>query len=155
MRVILMAAACLMAVAVQAAQVDETELTVKTREISMGLRCLVCQGENIWESHSTLAEQMRGVVRERVEKGESAEQIKAYLQSRYGDFVLMSPPKRGVNWVLWLTPFGLLLIGAVLLRRTLVRWREQTRAKQAPAAGRIDEAHRQKIEAELKNMGDD
>lgn len=158
MRLIVAFLFCLAALTAQAApsgQVDETELTVKTRELSKQLRCLVCQGENIWESNSTLAQQMRGAVRERLQAGESPEQIKDYLQSRYGDFVLMSPPKRGANWVLWLSPFVLLLIGGFLLNRTLRRWKAQTLAGKPTAPAQVSEAQRQKIEAELAKLGDD
>jgi cytochrome c-type biogenesis protein CcmH len=155
MRLIVAAVFCLSAAATQAAQVEEALIDAQTREISKGLRCLVCQGENVWESNSTLAQQMRGVVRERLEAGENPEQIRAYLQGRYGDFVLMEPPKRGLHWVLWLTPLALLLVGALLLRRTLLRWRDQSAAGPASGSGRLTEAERRRIETELARLGDD
>ena len=91
--------------------VDETEIDQKVREIAKTLRCTVCQTENIWESGAPLAHQMREAVRERVVQGQSAEQIRAYFHSRYGDYIMMEPPKQGINWLIWLAPFLLLFGG--------------------------------------------
>ncbi|MDH5429936.1 MAG: cytochrome c-type biogenesis protein CcmH, partial [Nitrospirota bacterium] len=72
---------------------DETALDIQVREIAKTLRCTVCQTENIWESGAPLAQQMRGVVRERLKAGHSPEDIKEYFLSRYGDYIMMQPPK--------------------------------------------------------------
>ena len=142
----------LFALSVQAAQVEEDELESRTRDLSRQLRCLVCQGENIWESHSTLAGQMRDHVRDRLKAGESPEQIKAYLESRYGDFVLMEPPKHGLNWLLWFGPFALLIAGALLLRRQLAGWRRPV-AKAGSSS--LSEEQKNRIEAELARLEDE
>jgi cytochrome c-type biogenesis protein CcmH len=105
-----------------ARQVDETALDDQIGEIAKTLRCAICQTENIWESQSALAAQMRDVIRERLQRGESPEEIKAYFLSRYGDYILMKPRKQGWNWLIWAGPFVLLAIGAALLARTLKRW---------------------------------
>lgn len=142
----------LLGLSVQAAQVEEEELESKTRDLSRQLRCLVCQGENVWESNSPLAGQMRDHVRDRLQAGESPEQIKAYLESRYGDFVLMEPPKHGLNWLLWLGPLVLLIAGALLLRRSLARWRKPASSvNSAP----LSEEQKRKIEAELSRLEDE
>ena len=94
--------------------VDETEIDEKVREIAKTLRCTVCQTENIWESGAPLAHQMRDAVRERVIQGQSAEEIREYFHSRYGDYIMMEPPKHGLNWLIWLAPFILLLGGGIL-----------------------------------------
>lgn len=137
---------------VQAAQVEEDELEAKTRDLSRQLRCLVCQGENVWESHSDLAKQMRDHVHDHLKAGESPEQIKAYLESRYGDFVLMEPPKHGLNWLLWLGPFALLITGALVLRRQLVQWRKPAVKTEGAA---LSEEQRKKIEAALARLEDE
>lgn len=142
----------LLGLSVQAAQVEEDELEAKTRELSRQLRCLVCQGESVWESHSTLAGQMRDHVREHLRSGESPEQIKAYLESRYGDFVLMEPPKHGLNWLLWLGPFALLITGALLLRRQLSHWRKPFATAGSTA---LSDEQKNKIEAELGRLEDE
>lgn len=137
---------------VQAAQVEEDELEGRTRELSRQLRCLVCQGENVWESHSPLAGQMRDHVRDRLKAGESPEQIKAYLESRYGDFVLMEPPKHGLNWLLWLGPFAMLIAGVLLLRRQLAQWRKPLVKNENSA---VSEEQQNRIEAELARLEDE
>lgn len=140
--------------AAHAAQVEESKVEAQTRELALNLRCTVCQSENVWESNSTLAQQVRGLIRERLEKGESPQQVKEYLFSRYGDYILMEPRRAGLNWLLWGAPLVLVFGGAALLWRMLRRWR----AGQAPAAempAPMDEAHRSRIEQELQKLGDD
>jgi len=142
----------LLGLTVQAAQVEEDELEAKTRDLSRQLRCLVCQGENVWESHSDLAGQMRDHVRDHLRAGESPEQIKAYLESRYGDFVLMEPPRHGLNWLLWLGPFVLLSAGALLLRRQLSLWRKPAVKVEIAA---LSEEQKRKIDGELARLEDE
>ena len=101
---------------------DETALDIQVREIAKTLRCTVCQTENIWESGAPLAQQMRGVVRERLKLGHSPEDIKEYFLSRYGDYIMMEPPKHGVNWFIWVGPFILLLGGGLLLYKEVNGW---------------------------------
>lgn len=137
----------------QSAQVEETELESKTRDLSRELRCLVCQGENVWDSNSPLAGQMRDLVRERLRQGESPQQISTYLESRYGDFVLMKPPKHGLNWLLWLGPFAILLAGAFLLQRAIRRWRRPEAPAASPQEGyALGDEQKRKIEAELARL---
>lgn len=140
----------LFASAASAAVIDETDIDVKTREIAKTLRCTVCQTENIWESGAPLAQQMREVVQERVKQGQSADEIRAYFLSRYGDYILMEPPKQGVNWLVWVGPFLLLVIGGFLLYQQLARWVSHV----PPAAPSdipppLDEDARRRIEREL------
>lgn len=146
----LVALSLLLSLSLQAAQVEEAELESQTRDLARQLRCLVCQGENVWESNSPLAGQMRDLVRDRLQAGESPQQIKTYLESRYGDFVLMEPPKHGLNWLLWLGPFVLLAAGALLLKRTLTRWRKPPAAVMPP----LSDEQKRRIEAELAELED-
>ncbi len=128
--------------------VDETEIDQTVRDIAKTLRCTVCQTENIWESGAPLAHQMREAIRERVEQGHSAEEIRAYFHSRYGDYIMMEPPKQGINWLIWLAPFLLLIGGGVLLWREVKGWVMKTPAPQPPPT--LDEASRRRIERELQ-----
>ena len=127
--------------------VDETEIDQQVREIAKTLRCTVCQTENIWESGAPLAHQMREAVRERVMQGQSAEEIRAYFHSRYGDYIMMEPPKQGINWLIWLAPFLLLFGGGALLWREVKGWVTRTPPSQPLPA--LDEASRRRIEREL------
>ena len=129
---------------------DETALDVQVREIAKTLRCTVCQTENIWESGAPLAQQMRDVVRERLKMGHSPEDIQEYFLSRYGDYIMMQPPKHGVNWLLWVGPFILLLGGGLLLYKEVIGWvrRTPTPSTSPPP---LDEHARQRLERELKS----
>ena len=130
---------------------DESALDIQVREIAKTLRCTVCQTENIWESGAPLAQQMRGVVRERLKMGHSPEDIKEYFLSRYGDYIMMQPPAHGVNWLLWLGPFILLLGGGLLLYKEVIGWVRQTPANPATPPPPLDEQARQRIERELES----
>ncbi len=130
---------------------DETELDAITRDVSKTLRCTVCQNESIWDSKADLARQMRDVVRERLAQGQSPDEIRAYFQSRYGDYVLLEPRKSGMNWLLWAGPFVLLAVGGIILYAVLRRWVSQTPATRTEELPPLDEAHRKRIEEELKS----
>jgi len=137
---------------VPAATVDEGMVDIRTREIAKTLRCTVCQTESVWESGADLARQMREVIRERVAKGDTDAEIRAYFLSRYGDYILLEPRRSGMNWLLWAGPFLLLLLGGLGLLRTLRRWVAQTPGPAADAPP-LDESSRQRIERELRSLG--
>lgn len=131
--------------------VDETPLDRAVREVAQSLRCAVCQNENVYDSNSQLAQQMRDLIRERLARGESPEAVKAYFVSKYGDYILLEPRKQGLNWILWLLPFAGLGAGALLLLGLLVRWR---RATQEPPSPPPDPSLRRKLEQELRELED-
>jgi cytochrome c-type biogenesis protein CcmH len=87
------------------------------------LRCLVCQGQSIADSDAEMAGDMRALVRQRVAAGNSPEEVREWLISRYGDWVSYRPPVKPMTWPLWAAPIILLLVGAVLLRRRIRRSR--------------------------------
>lgn len=86
-------------------------LEERARHLQRQIRCLVCQGESIDESNAALAADLRHLVRQQIAEGRTDRQIEDYLVARYGNFVLMRPPVEPDTYVLWLTPF-LVLIGA-------------------------------------------
>ncbi len=109
------------AVAVQPDEVlDDPVLENRARELSKGLRCVVCQNESIDESNADLARELRLVVRERLVAGDSDEQVLEYLVARYGEFVLLKPRTDGWNLILWLSGPALFLlalgVGVVYVR---------------------------------------
>ncbi|MCB1858557.1 MAG: cytochrome c-type biogenesis protein CcmH [Gammaproteobacteria bacterium] len=79
------------------------------------LRCLVCQNQNLADSNAELAQDMRRVTYEMVSRGESDEQIIAYMVQRYGDFVLYRPPFQATTALLWIGPFIILAIAVLVL----------------------------------------
>lgn len=96
-------------------------LDVRTEEVGALLRCPVCQGLSIADSPATMATKMKARVRELLAAGYDEEQILAYFERSYGEFVRLEPARRGINWLVWLAPPIALLGGLVLVRRTMRR----------------------------------
>jgi len=132
-------------------QGTEAQLQERIKAVAKSLRCAVCQSESVWESNAELAVQMRQVIRERLIRGESPDAIRAYFQSRYGDFILLSPRPTGLNLILWLGPFLLLLVGGIAIYFTLSRWTVSS-SPAAPDISPIDIPTRERIERELQNF---
>jgi len=88
------------------------------------IRCLVCQGQAISDSDAEMAGDMRSLIRSRIQAGESPEQIRAWLISRYGNWVTYDPPLEPVTWPLWAAPVLLVLFGLFLARN---RFKRRTR----------------------------
>lgn len=113
----LLALALLALVAAPAVAVEPSEqlknpaLEARAREISSGLRCLVCQNETIDESGASLAHDIRILLRERLTAGDTDEQAVKAIVDRYGEFVLLDPPVRPATYVLWFGPGVILLAG--------------------------------------------
>jgi cytochrome c-type biogenesis protein CcmH len=134
-----------------AAGMSEDELQARIKEVSKSLRCAVCQSESVWESNAELALQMRRIIRERLLQGESPDQIRAYFQGRYGDFILLKPRIGGLNLLLWVGPFVLLSAGGFALYRTLRRW-AAAESPPLPISTPLSEENQKRIEAELKSF---
>ena len=83
--------------------------------ISEELRCLVCQNESLAGSRADLAMDLRRELRTLIKQGKSDCEIKEFMVSRYGDFVLYRPPVKPTTWLLWAGPIGLMLAGVVAL----------------------------------------
>lgn len=97
---------------------SDAGLEARARDLSKGLRCLVCRNESIDESNADLAGELRVLVRERLTAGDTDAQVIAYLVDRYGEYVLLEPTLIGSNLILWGAPLALLMLGggmAVLL----------------------------------------
>ena len=124
-------------------------LEARAREISKGLRCLVCQNQSIDDSDATLARDLRILVRERLTAGDSDTQVVDYLVSRYGDFVLLKPPFKVGTFVLWLGPFAIftlaLFVGIIFFRR------QQTASKQSRVTLALNRKEREHLDNILKN----
>jgi len=142
---------CLAPLAARAVEPDEImpdpRLEARARALSSELRCMVCQNESIDESHADLARDLRLLVRERLQAGDSDDQIRAFLVRRYGDFILLKPPFKLETWLLWGAPFLVLLTGAGII---LVARRRQPRF--APA-NPLSEAERANLDAMLGDDG--
>ena len=111
----------------------ETENRI--RNLEEKLRCLVCQNQTLADSNAELASDLRKQVRDQVAAGKSDAQIVDYLVQRYGDFVLYEPPFKATNVLLWVGPFVLLCVAALVLVTIL---RRRRRAADEPALGPDD-----------------
>ncbi|NOD75313.1 MULTISPECIES: cytochrome c-type biogenesis protein [unclassified Ruegeria] len=91
---------------------DDPVLEQRARDLSTGLRCLVCRNESIDESNADLARDLRLLLRERLVAGDTDEQAIAFIVDRYGEYVLLKPTTSGSNLFLWLAGPIMLLIAA-------------------------------------------
>jgi cytochrome c-type biogenesis protein CcmH len=94
---------------------DDPVVEQRLITISEELRCLVCQNESLAGSRAELANDLRREVRMLIKSGKTDAEIRDFLVSRYGDFVLYRPPVKPTTWLLWLGPFVLLLGGLAVL----------------------------------------
>ena len=118
MRFLLVALMLALATPAYAVKPDEMlsdpALETRARDLSKGLRCLVCQNESIDESDASLARDLRILVRDRLVAGDSDDQAIAFIVDRHGEYVLLRPTVTGSNWLLWAAgPLMLLLAGGV------------------------------------------
>ena len=118
----------------------------QVREISHILMCPVCQGQTVEESNSDLAEDMRRIIRKRLEQGESKEEIIAYFVDRYGETILAAPPAKGTNWLLWLLPGFALTVGGVGLIFFLRKSKEESNKSRGKPPETKAEAHGEYLE---------
>ena len=88
-------------------------LEARARALSKDIRCLVCQNQSIDDSNADLARDLRVLVRERLQKGDSDPEILDFLVKRYGDFVLLKPPVKVSTYLLWYGPIGILILGVI------------------------------------------
>jgi cytochrome c-type biogenesis protein CcmH len=94
---------------------DNPALDQRMKNLSSKLRCLVCQNQTLADSNAELAGDLRKEIREKMQSGMSDDEIRRYLVSRYGDFVLYQPPFKATTFLLWVGPFLLLGVGMTVL----------------------------------------
>jgi cytochrome c-type biogenesis protein CcmH len=125
---------------------SDPALEARARAIGEELRCLVCRNQSIEDSEADLAHDLRVLVRQRLNSGDSDDQVVAYIRSRYGDFVLLKPPLEIRTLLLWGGPGLVLLLGGVALVRFYRR-----PAELAPAP--LSNEERQRLAAVLREEG--
>lgn len=124
---------------------SDPELEGRARNLSSGLRCLVCQNESIDGSNADLARDLRILVRERLVAGDTDQEVLDFVVSRYGDFVLLKPRFTARTLMLWSTPVLLLIIGAVALL-VFYRKRQHTASPEEP----LNEAEQKRLKEIIK-----
>jgi cytochrome c-type biogenesis protein CcmH len=100
-------------------------LEARAKALQKELRCLVCQGQSIDESNAALATDLRRLIRQQIQGGQSDNDIKSFLVARYGAFVLMKPPVRDDTFFLWFGPAMLVLVGVGVIGVTVSRSRRR------------------------------
>src|SRR5262245_4190290 len=121
-------------------------LEARARHLSQELRCLVCQNQSIDDSNAELARDLRVLVRERLAAGDTDAAVLAFVEARYGEFVLLRPRLGWHTLLLWLTPL-LLLAGAAY---ALLRHVRQNRSAAAAQPAPLSSAEQQRLEALLR-----
>ncbi|NRB05303.1 MAG: cytochrome c-type biogenesis protein CcmH [Rhodobacteraceae bacterium] len=118
---------------------DDPALEARARALDHQLRCVVCQSETVASSNAQWALDARALVREQVEAGRTDAEIMAFFVTRYGEYVLMDPPKSGSSLILWAAgPIMLLIAG-------LLGWRYiRGRASPAEVSG-LSDAEKQRL----------
>lgn len=114
----------------------------RAREVSAGLRCLVCQNQSIDDSEAPLAKDLRVLVRDRIKAGDTNTEVTNFVVARYGEYVLLSPPFGLHTALLWLGPGLIFLAGAFGV------WRMRRKA----AAAGVGEALNEREQAELSRI---
>lgn len=105
---------------------EDPVLEAKVQTLSEQLRCLVCQNQNLADSHADLAIDLKNQVRAMLKQGLSEQEVVDFMVQRYGDFVLYKPPVKATTWLLWGGPFALLAGGLGMLFFKLRKRRNQT-----------------------------
>lgn len=103
------------------------------KEVASELRCLVCQNQSLADSHASLAVDLKEKIAEQIKAGKTSEEIKSYMQDRYGEFVIYKPAYSLENAALWLGPFVVLLV-AVVMARKVIRKSQVSPVQAAPSA---------------------
>ena len=149
-RILLLTGLTMVAVAALGAAPSGRPVTEdQVRDVAANLRCVVCQSLSVADSPSETANQMRAIVRERLAAGETPEQVTAYFVEKYGTWILLAPPRRGFDLLVWVVPFVGLALGLVLVGLAMRRWSRRSAAV-PPAA--VDEATRERIRREMAEL---
>ena len=140
-----------------AAQQQTQSLDEQAQELYQSLMCPLCRGQTIDQSSSALSAQMRSLVREKLEQGETRDEILQFFVERYGEVVLAAPVKSGFNLIVWLTPILGIFTGGIILWVIIRRWvkgkdKFSTELLSQAQDGSHDEKYRRQLEKDLKDF---
>jgi cytochrome c-type biogenesis protein CcmH len=148
MRMILVVLLALAPLGVAANEAKPTDLDPVAQkrliDLTSQFRCLVCQNETIADSTADLATDLRREVREQIQAGKTDAEIRDFMTTRYGDFVLYRPPLKATTLLLWFGPALLLVVGIVVLVRVM-----RARRRRAEAERPLSDAERSRAAALL------
>ena len=147
-RVGLLVAAALVAAALSAAAQSKPVNEDTVHEVAARLRCVVCQNLSVADSPSEMAGQMRAIIRERLASGESPDEVQRYFVQRYGEWILLSPPRRGFNLLVWLLPLVFVIAGLIVVAVLVRQWTRRPRGAAEPVP--VDAAMSERIRREVE-----
>jgi cytochrome c-type biogenesis protein CcmH len=92
----------------------------KQNKITKNLRCLICQGQSVYDSDSEFANSLKTLVDKKLEEGLSEDQIYEYFKDKYGEWILYDPKLNKNTYILWLLPLFIFLIGGAIIAKSLI-----------------------------------
>ena len=104
---------------------SDGKLENRARNLSKGIRCLVCQNQSIDDSDSELAKDLRKIIRIKIVEGKKDKEINDFLVEKYGNFILMKPPFYSETFLLWSSPFIIVFIGFIIIFFSLKKTRPE------------------------------
>ena len=104
---------------------SDSKLENRARNLSKGIRCLVCQNQSIDDSDSELAKDLRKIIRIKIAEGKKDKEINDFLVEKYGNFILMKPPFYSETFLLWSSPFIIVFIGFIIIFFSLKKTRPE------------------------------
>ena len=104
---------------------SDSKLENRARNLSKGIRCLVCQNQSIDDSDSELAKDLRKIIRIKIVEGKKDKEINDFLVEKYGNFILMKPPFYSETFLLWSSPFIIVFIGFIIIFFSLKKTRPE------------------------------
>ena len=108
----------LLSLNINSSQADEIELQNK---ITKNLRCLICQGQSVFESDSDFANSLKIVVRNKIDEGFTENEINDFLIQKYGEWILYDPKFNKNTYLLWLLPLLIFLLGGAIVSKKLIK----------------------------------
>ena len=140
---------------VEILQFESQQQEQRYRNIISELRCVVCQNQNLADSHAPLAKDLRQITASMVREGKSVDEIKQFMVERYGEFVLYRPPINGATGLLWFGPFILLIFTFALTIR-FIRSRQNPKSTDQDAhISNISKAERELVRSLLSDQNSD
>ena len=98
---------------------DEKNNELKNK-ILKNIRCLICQGQSVYDSESDFAFTIKSIVSKKIKDGMSEDQVYTFLREKYGDWVIYEPELNKNTYILWLLPLLLFLAGGAIIRKNLI-----------------------------------
>ncbi|MCV6548231.1 MAG: cytochrome c-type biogenesis protein CcmH [Cohaesibacter sp.] len=130
----------------------DAKLEARAREISAGLRCLVCQNQSIDDSDAPLAKDLRVLVRERLLEGDSNEEAMDFLVSRYGEFVLLKPRFSMKTLLLWGFGPAILILGLLAVHLLYRKNKKVAETAQVTGSSSLSEEEQLKLNKILSDQ---